>query len=53
MLESTGRVVFDGILADTAASPLWRFCRVIVKFMDLPAPDTIAAGCRWLFSTGA
>jgi hypothetical protein len=34
MFESTGSVVFDGMLAETAARPLWRFCRVMVKFID-------------------
>jgi len=33
MFDKTGSVVLDGILADTAARPLWRFCRVIVKFI--------------------
>jgi hypothetical protein len=27
-------VVFDGMLADTAARPAWRFCLVIVKSIE-------------------
>jgi hypothetical protein len=37
MFESTGSVVFEGMLAETAARPWCRFWRVIEKFMGTPA----------------
>src|SRR5690606_20560775 len=34
MFESTGSVVFDGMLAETAARPEWRFCLVMVNLIE-------------------
>jgi hypothetical protein len=36
-------VVLEGMLADTAAIPAWRFCLVMTKFMSQPAPDALEA----------
>jgi hypothetical protein len=41
MLDKTGSVVLVGMLADTAAKPWCRFCRVIVKFMSSPLRCTL------------